>query len=328
MQKRPIELAPIKETTADYERVEALIKRVFRDVLYRPLLRELSLPGRTLANSDSALLDAVASGRVTHSRGKFTGKFSAAVSRELKQLGAKWDAKSASWSLPLADLPPAMRSAINISAGRFAERLADIDKRLAAVLPEQLAEHVRVADMFDSALWKVERDIQKTLKNITVAPQLTPERRRRIADEWQNNMDLWIKDFTEKEIVRLRKNVQSAIFAGNRHESLVRSIQDSYGVTASKAKFLARQETSLLMTKFKETRYTDSGVNEYKWRCVVGSPAHPVRPSHKVLDGTVHRWDAPPITTPPGEPPRRNNPGQDYNCRCSAIPIVRFKETS
>jgi SPP1 gp7 family putative phage head morphogenesis protein len=96
-------------------------------------------------------------------------------------------------------------------------------------------------------------------------------------------------------------------------------------VSANKAKFLARQETSLMTTKLKETRYREAGVNEYKWKTVAGSKLHPVRPSHKILEGRIFRWDDPPITTPPGEAVRRNNPGQDYNCRCFAQPIVRFK---
>ena len=164
-----------------------------------------------------------------------------------------------------------------------------------------------------------------SIKNITVGPQLTKEQAARIADEWQTNMKLWVKDFTEKEILKLRKDVKSSVFTGNRYESMVSKIQKSYGVSANKAKFLARQETSLLMTKFKETRYKDVGVNEYEWRCVAGSKNHPVRPAHKKLEGLRFSWDNPPITTAPGEPVRRNNPGQDYNCRCFAKPIVRFK---
>lgn len=125
--------------------------------------------------------------------------------------------------------------------------------------------------------------------------------------------------------MKLRKQVMAAAFRGNRYDALVKTIQRSYGVTVSKAKFLAHQETNLLMAKFKETRYTDAGIVEYRWRCVTGSKLHPVRPSHKALDGKIFRFDDPPITTPPSEAPRRNNPGEDYGCRCTAVPVVRRK---
>jgi len=155
---------------------------------------------------------------------------------------------------------------------------------------------------------------------------LTAQERAKIAGDWANNMDLYIQKFTEEQIKKLRKDIQQQVFKGNRRETMVKKIQDSYKVTANKAKFLARQETSLLMAKFKESRYTSAGVTHYKWRCVAGSKLHPVRPSHKRLDGKTFTWQDPPITTEADEPVRRNNPGQDYNCRCTAIPIVRFNK--
>lgn len=320
-----IELAPIKESTEDYERIEARIKAVFRKMLYVPLMRELGLPTSTLRNSRDDLLEALRSGRLTFLDGAFRGKLNATLTRELKALGARWDRRQRLFVLDDASLPRDVWQVVGASEARFAERLASIDRKLSQNLPAEIAESVKVSDLFDSLLWKTDKEVGKTLERITVTPKLTTEQASRIAAEWQNNMDLWIQNFAEKEIVRLRKEMQGNVFAGNRFESAIKSIQRSYGVTQDKAKFLARQETSLLVTKFKETRYTDAGVNEYRWGCVVGSPKHPVRPAHKALQGEVFRWDDPPITTEPGQPVRRNNPGQDFNCRCFARPILRFK---
>jgi SPP1 gp7 family putative phage head morphogenesis protein len=192
-------------------------------------------------------------------------------------------------------------------------------------LPELLADQLSVADLFDSAIFRTERDLQRTIAKLAFVPELTDAQRRKIAAEWQDNVDLWIKGFAEEEIQSLRVGIQKATLAGNRYELAIKAVQKSYGVTAAKAKFLARQETNLLVTKLKETRYLDAGVVEYRWRCVAGSKHHPVRPSHKILDGKLFRWSDPPITSAPDEPARRNNPGQDYNCRCIAIPVVRFK---
>jgi SPP1 gp7 family putative phage head morphogenesis protein len=79
-----------------------------------------------------------------------------------------------------------------------------------------------------------------------------------------------------------------------------------------------------MIAAYKKEKYTSAGVNKYKWRCVAGSPLHPVRPSHKALNGKIFSFDDPPITTMPGEPVRRNNPREDYGCRCHAVPIVEF----
>ena len=88
-----------------------------------------------------------------------------------------------------------------------------------------------------------------------------------------------------------------------------------------KAKFLASQETRLLTSKLKEVRYKDVGIDEYIWQTVKGTPEHPVRPMHKKLNGTKQRFSSPPITNEKGQ---RNNPGEDYRCRCVARPIVKF----
>ena len=63
---------------------------------------------------------------------------------------------------------------------------------------------------------------------------------------------------------------------------------------------------------------TDAGVEEYIWS---DSGDGRVRESHHALNGKRFRWDDPPVVTPPGKPVRRCHPGQDYQCRCVALPV-------
>jgi SPP1 gp7 family putative phage head morphogenesis protein len=323
-----IELKPIRESTEEYDEIEKKIKLLFKKEIYLPILKEFYVSPNVLKNSKEDLIQALQSGRLTYSRGKFSGKLNATLSKELRDMGAVWDRKAKCFSLNLSEMDYDLRDAISASESKFLEKIRSIDKKLAAVLPEQLASKLKIENLFDRTLWKVEKQFQQNVKNITIAPKLTETQSARIAAEWQNNMDLWIRNFTEEQIVKLRKDMQKSVLAGNRYESAVKMIQDSYGVTARKAKFLARQETALLMTKFTETRYQDSGIHEYKWRCVKGTPLHPVRPMHQELNdrsnkGEIFRFDQPPVDSPDGS---RHNPGQNYNCRCMAIPVIRFKK--
>ncbi len=314
--------------------MEAALVQWFRAELYAPVMKLLGQPSKRLANANTVnpLVSAIQSGRVRFYRGTFSGSIDAEVSKELRRLEARFDRKSGSWKIPASNLPPDIRVAIDAASSRFERVLASIDQKLAQILPAEIAEQLSVASLFDSSLGKVERNFRQTVRGITVPPELTDERRKRLSEEWQSNMRLWVKDFTEAEISKLRADLQQHAFAGNRYESAVKTIQKSYGVSLNKAKFLARQETSLLMTKFQETRYTEAGVNEYRWGCVKmphdKTPGEHVkgnvRYSHGLLEGKIFRWNDPPITSAPGESVRRNNPGQDYNCRCFAIPIVRF----
>src|SRR5690606_35480604 len=42
--------------------------------------------------------------------------------------------------------------------------------------------------------------------------------------------------------------------------------------------------------------------------------------NHWILDGTRQRWAVAPVTNP--RTGARNHPGKDYQCRCTATPVV------
>lgn len=327
------ELQPIKETTEDYEAIERKIKKLFRDEIYIPLMKLLTGNSGTIRNAKGTeLLDAIKYGRIQFYRGTFKGRFNAESSKDLKAMGAQWDRKTGTWKLSQSLLSPEVLNAVNASKSHFEQKLDSIDRRLAQILPEEIADKLKVSELFDRTLWKVQRDFAKSVKGISIAPTLTKAQSIVIADEWQNNMKLYIKDWTKKEIVELRKSMKESVFAGNRYETAVKTIEKSYDVSTNKAKFLARQETGLLMAKYKEGRYTEAGIRKYKWKCVAGTALHPVRPTHKILDGKIFSWDNPRELDKNGnvnpngahKPGENKNPQEDYNCRCTAIPIVEF----
>lgn len=319
---KTVTLSPVKESTEDYEAIEKAIAKLFREELYLPVLRLAEIETSVLKNAKYDLAGAIAAGRVTFYRGQFKGRFSASISRELRDIGAKWDRKQGCWKIPLGDLPPHIVDAISRSESKFDRILQRIDSLISDFLPEKIAEKISLRKLFSRTIFRVNRDIEKSVQGITVVPKLTDRMSEKISEEYETNMKKYIKGWLEEEIVELRARVKKSVLTGNRHENLVKTIQKSYQVSYSKAKFLARQETSLMTSKFKESRYISGGVTEYMWGCVAGSPKHPVRASHKALEGKVFSWKNPPITSPDG---KRNNPGEDFNCRCFAKPVVRFK---
>jgi SPP1 gp7 family putative phage head morphogenesis protein len=319
------ELEPIKIRTADFDPIEDVIKAVLFELIYRPIIEGLDTK---LKNAKDTLLSALRSGRVTYFKGRFSGRFGGQISKELLARGAKWDKRTFSYVLPYSELPMIIKDAIASGSMKFKEKLAAIDKKLEKLLPAEIAAQASLSKHFDSTIWKVDRDVLKSMEHLLISPALSAEARKQLADEWQHNARLSIEGLATEQISKLRSDIQASITAGNRYQSLVKIIQASHGVSMNKAKFIARQETSLLMTKLKEMRYTSSGVDSYRWVCVAGSKAHQVRPSHKVLDGKIFRWDDPPQTSSQNEPIRHNNPGQDFNCRCAATPIIHFRRTA
>ncbi len=316
------ELRPIRERLSDYDEIEDEIIRLLREEIYVPILSEMGAVGDgVLRNSIEDLADAIRDSRISFEHGRFTGKFSSTISKELKKIGAKWEAKTKSYRLTSDKLPPEILSHIAQSKSRFESILTRIDKKLESLSPEEISEKISLQKSFDKTLWKVDSELNKTMKAVTVTPQLTRSRAKIIADDYTNNMKLYIQEWTQKSIKDLRQKMRDRSYEGLRYEGIIKEIQSSYGVSKRKAKFLARQETSLMITSFKQERYKESGISQYKWRCVSGTKLHPVRPMHKKLDGKIFSFDDPPVTSPNGS---RNNPGRDFNCRCTAIPIVKF----
>ncbi len=324
MKPKQIELPAIRESKSEWDEIEKKIIELFRAHLYVPLMKLLTEDPddlKTVKNSIDDLKRAVQYGRIQFYMGEFTGRFNASISKELKALGARWDRTQGSWKIPLLSLPHDVQSAISMSKANFERKIDSINRQLQKANPAEIADKLDIKKQFDATLFKLDTQFSRSIKKITVVPELSLKQRETIAEEWQKNMKLWVQEFTEKEISNLREKVQANVFHGNRHEAMVKDIQSSYDVSRNKAKFLARQETNLLLAKYKEARYSDVGVKQYRWKTVAGSPNHPVRPMHKALDGKIFSWDAPPVVNDKGE---RKNPGEDYNCRCYAIPIVKF----
>src|SRR5690606_27552239 len=74
--------------------------------------------------------------------------------------------------------------------------------------------------------------------------------------------------------------------------------------------------TTLFRSKIVEFRQTAAGIEEYIWTT---SGDERVREMHAKLDGKRFKWSDPPVTNAQGD---RNNPGEDYQCRCTAYAVL------
>lgn len=72
-----------------------------------------------------------------------------------------------------------------------------------------------------------------------------------------------------------------------------------------------------MVSSYRELRYKDIGVSKYEWST---SRDVRVRPDHRALNGQIFDWEHPPIVNK--QTGKRANPGEDYNCRCLAVPVL------
>lgn len=314
---KQLQALPLKDSY--WRTVEAEIQRIFYEAIYKPLFALFDEFPQEMKNSnDDPLSEALKRGTVWFEDGLFKGSFNAAITRQLKKIGAHYNRVSKTWGIESATLPSQYRIAIADAQVKFTNKREQIYSVLGNINDDAIAKVSQIPDTYLKTIDSMNADFMKTIRgSIGVAPQLTEAQRGIIASEWGYNLNLYIKGWASENIPKLRQQIQENTFSGKRSSALLEVIKKNYGVSQRKARFLARQETSLLMSKFRETRYKDVGVSRYRW-----STSHDerVRKDHKELNGKIFTWDNPPVSN--RETGKRSNPGEDFGCRCVAIPLL------
>lgn len=318
-------LRPIIHRDQYTRAVEKEIRTWLWDSVYGPMeqiLADANVPGGKFNALSQALIHALDTGRVWYADGAFFGDFSAAISKELRDIGARFDARDATFRMAQGDLPLDLRNAVYASMDRARTVHDRMDEYLAAAQENIVSAAVQIEieqtlSRIRTDLWRqLEQTVPETaLEFVEVSADVTPAIDKVLVEEFHYDITKSIKTFVPDQLVELRAQVQANAFAGYRSDKLAQIIQARWGVAKRKAAFLADQETSLFVAKFREARYRELGIRSYTW-----STSHDdrVRKDHRLLDKTVHSWDSPPITN--RQTGARNHPGEDYRCRC--VPIV------
>jgi len=100
-----------------------------------------------------------------------------------------------------------------------------------------------------------------------------------------------------------------------RVEELSARLQARYGVGRSRGDLIARDQVLKLNGQITRSRQQAAGISQYKW---VTSRDERVRKGHRRLNGTIQSWDSPPDVGGG----RNEHPGGDYQCRCTASPVL------
>lgn len=120
-----------------------------------------------------------------------------------------------------------------------------------------------------------------------------------------------IKSIPSNEFDKIEQIAMQGFRTSRRPEDIAKEIQGRFSVSKSRAALIARDQTGKLNGQLSMLRQKDVGVNSYIWR-TVGDER--VRPTHAIKEGRVFSWDKPPADT--------GHPGEDYQCRCHAEPIL------
>lgn len=140
---------------------------------------------------------------------------------------------------------------------------------------------------------------------------------------YRQTLDQWAKDNVNLIVTRPKETlgkmmniVQEGFLTGQTTKTIAKKIADAYNYDMYWAKFIARDQMAKLNADVTEQAQRDAGITRYEWST---SDDSRVRKSHAALDGKIFSWDDPPIVDE--KTGRRCHPGQDYQCRCVALPI-------
>ena len=196
------------------------------------------------------------------------------------------------------------------------QRLGDIRVRLA-----EKVQSSEVSEIVDALGRRVNaRNLADTARVLRMSPDALPPTLRSVLDAFRRENVRLIGSVLDDQIAEVSEIVREAVQTGRRVEDLAADIEARFGVSASRARLIARDQVLKANSAMTQTRMTAVGVTRYRWST---SRDERVRPMHRELEGQIFSWSDPPVTNEKGD---RNHPGEDYQCRCLPQAILDFEE--
>ena len=199
---------------------------------------------------------------------------------------------------------------------------AALEKRIAEYGLDQKVEQIaKMAKNVSIREWK--RAVKDTLGIDLLDDYYKGEFFEEAIRRWIAENVLLIKSIPSETLGNMREIILGSYLKGSSIRDIQKAIQETYNVSKRKAQLLARDQVATLNAQLTKAQQTDAGCKKYRWS---DSRDGRVRDCHKALNGKVFSWDNPPemwYETKQGRvyTGRRCHPGEDYCCRCVAIPV-------
>ena len=209
--------------------------------------------------------------------------------------------------------------------------------RLDSTEREKMVERVREvfkeSDTHEEAL----REIKRIYKNIDALARLNLQRaieeclneevevneaESEQFEEWEYTQRTLLKDVEESYFNKLAVMLGAMVMGNsiaNRFEGMERALE-------KRMKQIAMNEVGNIFSWLTRMYQREAGVEFYAWQTMRDDR---VRSSHRARDGKFYFWNRKEPMDVEGvlvNPAPDLHPGEDYGCRCLAIPIFRYKK--
>jgi SPP1 gp7 family putative phage head morphogenesis protein len=135
--------------------------------------------------------------------------------------------------------------------------------------------------------------------------------------DWSRTNAALINDIPDKTLMQIRDLAIETLMGGDDQQEMEDGLNEIFAdrtdVSDSRCRLIARDQVAKLNGQLTQSRQTDLGIDSYVWR-TVGDER--VRETHDSVDGQTFPWSSPPDETD------GNHPGEDYQCRCWAEPVL------
>lgn len=289
-------------------------------MIYKPMFKILNIKAE---NDSNVIIDALKRGDIFYVDTGFKAKktFSNAVSTELIKLGAKYNKFTHTFEISKDLLSVYITNTITNELLRAQTKLNIINSFLEDIQLnfDQIIETMIFEDEVITILDSVGNEVHENVRKINVIePGLTKEQKEQIAKDYTYNMQYYIRNWMPNRIANMRVKVQKAVLEGYRADQVQEMLEKEYKIGKNKAKFLAQNETSIMLAELKKSMYSEMGFTEFIWQTILDGRE---RPEHHKLNGKIFSFDNPPVIDE--RTGQRGLPGQTYNCRCNLIPVKR-----
>lgn len=187
----------------------------------------------------------------------------------------------------------------------------------------------RVISIMETVLPNVEKRVVKDLTKVykkrkfPIPEMYFKDTSESLKEKIAENVDL-IRSFTVEHIERMENSVRQAVVSGGEDfDKLVIEIEKQANKGRAYAEFVASDQVAKAYADISEEKQRQVGIEKYEW---VATSDSRTRKSHAVHDGKIYRWDEPPLLDfsldgQTNRAPENLHPGEDYQCRCIAVPF-------
>jgi len=198
----------------------------------------------------------------------------------------------------------------------------DLIKRLTRIITQLVNSVVRRKDLVKTLVEVARRTDRVAAENLVrqvravrgIDPAPADPRKAKLSDIFREEQVNLIRSLADEKWRRVRGVLDE--HRGARVQDVAKRLREETGASRSKAELIARDQVLKLNASITWERHTAAGITEYEWST---SGDERVRPGHARLNGRRFKYADPPVVDESG---RTANPGEDYSCRCVAVPLI------